>query len=115
MKIENKIDYLICLVLLVVLINSFLIHQIYAYKKDFDYNPIPTLEQERYNREHPVIKEIKPYFNNCSNIKLRRYIINGCVYYGELNGKGRPVFTHAGIKDCPNCKKSILELLKVSK
>ena len=89
-----------------------------CYNKGIDYNPKPNARQKKYNEKHPIQKKIPTYFEGCSNIKIRRFIINGCIYKGELNGKGRPILTHS-YKDCPNCRRSlkqdVLEVLQTNK
>ena len=119
MKKEQKTDTIIAIMAFITLFNCFLVWENNAYKKEFDYEPYPSLEQEKHNNKHPTIDVIPAYFDNCSNIKVKRYVLkNGCVIYGELDGRGR-AFTFHSYKECPNCrkqlKKDILEITKLNK
>jgi hypothetical protein len=105
---KEQINLITGFVILQSLLAVMFFYSRYSYKKSFNYDPEPDEYQIKYNEKHPVQEVLPPYFNNTSTIKLRRFIDNtGCVYKGELNGRGRSVYTHVGYKECTNCRKAI--------
>ena len=100
---------------LILLILSFvvIVGIFFSNKREFDYDSNPeTKEYNDYEYKHPIQAEIKPFYPNHNTIKIRRFIINGCVYYGELDGRSRTPFTHAGLSNCPKCKNELKNILK---
>tara|TARA_R110002012_G_scaffold178030_2_gene343002 strand:- start:4948 stop:5256 length:309 start_codon:yes stop_codon:yes gene_type:complete len=83
-----------------------------CHKKDYGLEPEPK-ECNRYEYKHPVIKQIKPFHPNIDNdIKIRRFIVNGGCYYGELDGYGRTPFAYGGIANNPKDQETIKKLIR---
>ena len=83
-----------------------------CHKKDYGLEPDPK-EYNRYEYKHPILKEITPFYPNVkNNIKIRRFIVDGVIYSGELDGYGRTPFAYGGIANNPKDQETIKELIR---